>query len=88
MFVRNPFLLWEYCIPRQIDALLGFIASVASLRSGLEPPLDGSSAHDLSFGTLLARFRSGSSASSLRCAWHLSLSRAPATLAFLAFLEP
>jgi hypothetical protein len=35
-----------------------FIASTAFLRPGLESPLDASSAHDLHFGTVLARVRS------------------------------
>jgi hypothetical protein len=44
---RNPCPRWEYCIPLQTDALLGFIASAAFLRSGLGSSLDGPSAHDL-----------------------------------------
>lgn len=88
--VRSPYPRREYCIPWQTVALLGFIASTAFLRSGLDSSLDESSAHDLPFGALLARLRTGSSAYSLRCAWHLLLSQLPAALAFSAFfgIEP
>jgi len=65
-----------------------FIASTALRRVGLASSLDGASAHDLSFGLVLARSRSWSSAFSFPTAWRLPLSRAPAVLAFLAFRAP
>jgi hypothetical protein len=64
---------------------MGFVASTAFVQLRVELALACSSAHDLVFGALQARLRSGSSASSIRAAQHLSLSRTLAVLAFLAF---
>jgi hypothetical protein len=82
---RDPDASGEYCISRRSVALMGFFASTAFMQLGVEPTFVGSSAHDLYFGALQARFRSGSSAFSARSAQHLSLSRTLAVLAFLAF---
>jgi hypothetical protein len=77
----------EYCILRQADALLGFsVAFAAFLHSGLDPSLDGSSAPGLYFDFVLDVFEASLQRLPIRGAWHLSIARAPAVLAFSPFL--
>jgi hypothetical protein len=56
---RDPYLCQEYCIHQQADALLSFCRLHGFLHLSLEPPPDGSSAHDLFNGTVQARLRCG-----------------------------